>query len=105
MGYCVRAIDHKTGCAASTLFQDVKVLLQAEPEPVIFDVGANEGQTIGLLQETFQAPRIYAFEPSPPTYERLRAAHGARSGIRLKMLPSARRINCPLQRDHAPQRE
>lgn len=32
--------------------------------PMIFDVGANKGQTIELLQRLLRTPRIVAFEPS-----------------------------------------
>lgn len=40
--------------------------------PVIIDVGANEGQTIAMMQRTFKNPRILAFEPSPRTFPTLK---------------------------------
>jgi len=61
---------HKvSGC---NLFKDLKSLLKSE-SPVCFDVGANEGQTIKLLQEVFRSPRIYAFEPSSEVFTKLRS--------------------------------
>src|SRR5262245_34115779 len=43
------------------------------PDPLCLDIGANEGQTIRLLQRTFKAPVIHAFEPSPDAFARLEA--------------------------------
>ena len=39
--------------------------------PVCFDIGANSGQTICLLQRIFDQPEIYAFEPSKSVFQRL----------------------------------
>jgi hypothetical protein len=39
--------------------------------PMCLDVGANEGQTIRLLNRVFQNPMIYAFEPSPGCFASL----------------------------------
>jgi FkbM family methyltransferase len=33
--------------------------------PVVFDVGANTGQSIDLFRRTLATPRIYSFEPNP----------------------------------------
>lgn len=42
--------------------------------PVLFDVGANVGEYANLLGETFgPEARIYAFEPSTPTWEVLKS--------------------------------
>ena len=44
------------------------------PNPVLFDVGANVGEYANLLAEVFgQEARIYAFEPSTPTWEVLKS--------------------------------
>jgi FkbM family methyltransferase len=40
--------------------------------PVIFDVGANRGQTIKFFQSTFKEPLVYAFEPSDTVFDELR---------------------------------
>jgi FkbM family methyltransferase len=52
------------------LAADLRVAI-GRPDPLCLDVGANEGQTIRLLQRAFRAPRIHAFEPSRATYESL----------------------------------
>jgi FkbM family methyltransferase len=41
-------------------------------DPLIFDVGANKGQTIELLRRAFRNPRIYSFEPARELAEGLR---------------------------------
>lgn len=54
------------------LLADVKKLVNRE-DPICFDVGANRGQTIAALQETFAHPKIYAFEPSSESFQALKA--------------------------------
>ncbi len=41
-------------------------------EPILFDVGANQGQTIFKYLEVFSNSNIYSFEPSPKAFEILR---------------------------------
>lgn len=38
-------------------------------DPIIFDVGANRGQTIIKYQKLFPKAKIYSFEPSPEIFE------------------------------------
>lgn len=46
----------------------------SRPNPVLFDVGANVGEYANLLGKTFgKQARIYAFEPSTPTWEVLQS--------------------------------
>lgn len=52
------------------LEEDLRIVVGRE-DPVCLDIGANEGQTIRLLQRAFQRPRIYAFEPSRAIFEKL----------------------------------
>lgn len=40
-------------------------LLLQKKNPVIFDVGANQGQSIRRFKTIFQNPQIYSFEPTP----------------------------------------
>lgn len=35
---------------------------------IIFDIGANKGQSIKFFSQIFDKPKIYAFEPSPRTF-------------------------------------
>jgi FkbM family methyltransferase len=44
---------------------------------VIFDVGANEGDYVASIGAVHPAAHVYAFEPHPRTFERLRQRHGA----------------------------
>ena len=48
-----------------------KQLLAATHAPCIFDVGANEGNTVDRALATFPAARVYAFEPLPDMIQRL----------------------------------
>jgi FkbM family methyltransferase len=52
-------------------------LLRDRPHPVIFDVGANIGQTARHCSTVLAAPRVYSFEPSPTAYRQLQAAVSA----------------------------
>jgi FkbM family methyltransferase len=60
-----------------TLLRNLKDRITT-PDPVLFDVGANVGEYSNLLGETFPNARIFAFEPSTPTWEVLKGklAHG-----------------------------
>jgi FkbM family methyltransferase len=86
IGYSVRSIDHKDRVSGIELARDVKVVLQGKRDPIVFDVGANRGQTIDLMRETFAHPRIYAFEPSPATFKHLQYAYGMVPGVTLANL-------------------
>ncbi|MVM38280.1 FkbM family methyltransferase [Spirosoma sp. HMF3257] len=52
------------------LTYDLKVVVRKE-NPLCFDIGANRGQTIELLQSCFRNPTIHAFEPSSATFTTL----------------------------------
>jgi precorrin-6B methylase 2 len=45
-----------------------------KPVTVIFDVGANLGQTSREARSAFPEARIYAFEPHPRTFKQLQAS-------------------------------
>jgi FkbM family methyltransferase len=64
--------SQKNKISGCNLFKDLKSLLKSE-SPICFDVGANEGQTIKLLQEIFKSPRIHAFEPSSEVFRKLQS--------------------------------
>ncbi|MDB6028671.1 MAG: methyltransferase FkbM family [Verrucomicrobiales bacterium] len=54
------------------LREDLK-MLHAERQPkVIFDIGANEGQTALSLHELFPEARLYSFEPSSRVFVKLK---------------------------------
>jgi FkbM family methyltransferase len=55
---------------AVPMWERVRRCLDAEPQ-MIFDVGANEGQTADALSRHFASAILHSFEPDPTTYERL----------------------------------
>lgn len=52
-------------------FDRVIRTLLPESHPIVFDVGANEGQTIKRVSRIFRNPKIYAFEPIPELVKKL----------------------------------
>ena len=50
---------------------DVERLSTDEPVRIVFDIGANVGQTAIRMAERFPGSTIYSFEPEPSAYERL----------------------------------
>jgi FkbM family methyltransferase len=55
-------------------YHDMRRLTGAIVSPVVFDVGANVGQSVERIRTYFDHPVIHAFEPSPDTFEKLRRA-------------------------------
>jgi len=55
-------------------YHDLRRFAGANARPVIFDVGANVGQSVEQIRTYFDHPVIHAFEPSPDTFKTLRAA-------------------------------
>lgn len=51
--------------------------------PVIFDVGANKGQTIRFFLKLFPGATIYAFEPNKKLFTKLQSEFGHNSNIHL----------------------
>ena len=62
------ARQHSDRVAGYSLTNDLKVVIQKD-NPVCFDVGANQGQTIQLLQSCYPRAVIHSFEPSSATYK------------------------------------
>lgn len=52
---------------------DLQRLRTIGEHPVVFDVGANEGQTVSTVLKAFPAARIHSFEPVKQTFELLDA--------------------------------
>lgn len=63
-------------------FRD-KRRLAATRNPVVFDVGANAGQTIEAMRQRFDDPAIHAFEPSPAAFAELSANCGHLARVHL----------------------
>ncbi|MGZ3272722.1 MAG: FkbM family methyltransferase [Caulobacteraceae bacterium] len=51
--------------------------------PVIFDVGANLGASVAFYRALYPKSRIYALEPDPDTFAKLKRRHGARANVTL----------------------
>lgn len=83
-GYAIRNVGH--GVGGVELLHDAGILLGSTKEPILFDIGANIGQTTTAMLAAFQSPRIFAFEPSPSTVLALRHAVGARLGVTVEAL-------------------
>ena len=65
---------------------DVSVLIAGTTHPVLFDVGANVGQTTRAMLDAFATPRVFAFEPSPITVTTLRKAVGQRPDVTVEAI-------------------
>lgn len=68
-GLSIRSVGR--GVAGVDLLHDACILLGDKPSTILFDVGANIGQTTKAMLKTFRSPRIIAFEPSPETHRTL----------------------------------
>ncbi len=53
-------------------FVDMQRFLKAKHEPLIFDVGANIGQSAVRFTKAFPSSTIHSFEPSPSTFEQMK---------------------------------
>ena len=63
-------------------FRDIKSLLTT-PSPLIFDIGANKGQTTTRFKRVLPACNVHAFEPSPTTFAELQNNVSDKPGVQL----------------------
>lgn len=61
-----------TGLSGVDIEHDVRVTLGRTERPILFDVGANVGDKTVEMRRAYPQATIYAFEPSPKTFESLR---------------------------------
>jgi FkbM family methyltransferase len=61
LGYKVTKIQ----TVECTDLDEITKLIIRKPEPVVFDVGANVGQSIERYKKIFQKPTIHSFDPNP----------------------------------------
>lgn len=66
-------------------FRDMQRLTVSK-QPVIFDIGANRGQTIRELRRKFRGASIHAFEPCGTAFEELQRKYADKPGVRLNNL-------------------
>lgn len=88
----IRSLSYRSGFSISRIpkggsfgldpFQDIAKVL-AKPDPIVFDVGANVGQTVLRLGWLFPAPTIHCFEPSPTTFRALEDATRGSTNVTL----------------------
>src|SRR5437867_12180881 len=64
-------------------FRDMRRLLGPTPRPVIFDVGANWGQSIETFLRHFERPIIHAFEPGTDAFRELQRRFSRVPDLRL----------------------
>ncbi|MFM9903432.1 MAG: FkbM family methyltransferase [Pyrinomonadaceae bacterium] len=56
---------------ANNPFLAIQQLMTSVPDPIIFDVGAYDGQISLIFRELFPTAEIYAFEPFPDSFKQL----------------------------------
>ncbi len=89
LGYAIRDIG--TGVGGIDLLHDARTLLGGAESPVLFDIGANLGQTTQAMLKAFRSPHIYAFEPSPRTFASLRRTVAQQTHVRAEQLAMGER--------------
>ena len=57
--------------------------LNVTKNPIIFDVGSNEGESIDFFLNLFENPTIYSFEPEKKSYQKLLKKYGENKTINL----------------------
>jgi FkbM family methyltransferase len=67
-------------------YVDIKETIDPSSSPVIFDVGANVGQTIDVVQKCFPSPIIHAFEPGKIAFDKLLRTHSKLAHVYLNNL-------------------
>lgn len=90
VGYnLVKIIPAEVDYSASTIYLDLKRLFVNKENPVIFDIGANTGQTLEAFKYNFPDSSIYSFEPGPETYFELKRSHDKKSNVHLENMAVA----------------
>lgn len=81
LGYDVtRYNPEELGCEP---FRDMKFFLNGLKHPVIFDVGANIGQSVDSFKQTFPDSLIHSFEPGPDTCAKLNEHCKGMDGVKI----------------------
>jgi len=83
-------------------FLDMVELTGAKADPVVFDVGANLGQTVGVVRNHFSRPVIHSFEPGETTFQQLKANTAGIPGLHLNNFGLGARVErrAFLENDH-----
>jgi len=78
LGYSISA---QPGGIGGNAFADMASLIKSD-RPIIFDVGANTGQSVENFRTWFKNAEIHSFEPSPTTFQILK--RNVESDIRVR---------------------
>jgi FkbM family methyltransferase len=78
----ITGLDVRRSRSGQVADDDLGSLVSAN-SPIIFDVGANVGQTIELCHQLFRDPIIHSFEPNEAAFKTLRANYGERRNVHL----------------------
>jgi FkbM family methyltransferase len=63
-------------------FEDMRYFTKGIKRPIIFDVGANKGQSVDNFKRMFPDSSMHSFEPSPRTYAELSDHCKALDGVK-----------------------
>jgi FkbM family methyltransferase len=85
LGYEIHAVEPSSILQRADPFVAQHLLLDrlGIDAPVIFDIGANEGQTTRRYRQHFANAPIFAFEPYPASFEKLSAAFPNDSSVKV----------------------
>lgn len=72
-------------------FRDMSRLV-ATTQPVVFDVGANVGQTVRKMRRHLRNPVLHCFEPTPSTFVKLTERCGELNNVYLNNVGLADRV-------------
>jgi len=89
-GYEVRRVDPER--IGRDPFQDMRRLTDSANPVVIFDVGANRGQSVAAFRAHCPSSIIHAFEPSPTVFEQLKQQTAGIANLHLNNLAAG--SNC-----------
>lgn len=76
-GYDITRVHESIGWDA---FEDMRSLVRHDA-PLVFDVGANVGQSVRRFRLFFPNAEIHSFEPSPTTFQALKKNASGTSGV------------------------
>ncbi len=91
----VKSLFHKFGYEVSMYrpanigespLSDIEKLIHKTRPQIVFDVGANIGQTIEAFRDMLPESVIYSFEPGTTAFETLKNHHGSRNNVYLNKL-------------------
>src|SRR5688500_16227435 len=70
-GVEVRRYRPKAGRLGINPMADIRTLLAGIDAPIVFDVGANVGQSVRRFSRLLPGCEVYAFEPAPSAFAQL----------------------------------